>query len=766
MFDTRNAQALYDLVAERAADLITEDRGDHARMMCLMDGHSSIDPAFMSVHNGEFAYRCAADGHDPDTLAQKLSAHTGIPYVYLSGLVTFDPTQVGETPADRKTPERVIAAKPVPQERGELVATYQYRDTDGVTRYTKRRYRRADGTKTFAVYPRLAEHPEIPRVLYNTDLITAAPECPVWIVEGEKDADNLNAALDAGGVATTTYDGSGGKWIDDYTITLAGHPVIVIPDNDTAGETHLRKVVDALSNLVPSITVKRVPKELGKDVSDLLDAGGTLDDLITDDRDQRNPLGFSDAEIADKIADKLRPEFRYTQAEGWHRYNGVTWSQVSDHRVREHVRVTVLNTVADIAKRSIADPNLVPEFKGWQTLLPDGKRRTAVDACAGILEVDIAEFDADPWVLNTPGGLVDLRTGEVEPHAAEHLCTKVTAGSYRPGHTHPAWDTALTSLPEQSREWMKYRFGQAATGVTTSDDLMVILQGRGENGKTTLLDAVASSLGTYAHMGADSLFMSAKNSNVANDLADLRGARLVFVEEITEGRSIDVGRLKKLIGTGKMRGKRLYHEPFEFSPSHTVFATTNYEPVVAETDHGTWRRLRMVRFPYRFVKPGEHIERGTDRQGDPAVRDQVAPTGGRAQSADVADAIVTWIVEGTLGSADPDNMRTPEEVRDSTREWRRSADRILGFWDSGIIERADGWVVPADDLLREFNEWNKDLGAHSGWRMETFAERFAGHDESAGVEKRRVRSKAYQVSSRVPGMLKDQIQAFTGIRFT
>jgi putative DNA primase/helicase len=123
---------------------------------------------------------------------------------------------------------------------------------------------------------------------------------------------------------------------------------------------------------------------------------------------------------------------------------------------------------------------------GWRSMLGAGRMRAVLNLARGIVEHKAAELDHDLDLINTPGGVVDLQTGELLPPDPSLLMTKITKGSYRPGFTHPDWEKALQALPESERQWFQVRIGQAITGHPTPDGIMVTLQGGGENGKSAL----------------------------------------------------------------------------------------------------------------------------------------------------------------------------------------------------------------------------------------------------------------------------------------
>ena len=189
-----------------------------------------------------------------------------------------------------------------------------------------------------------------------------------------------------------------------------------------------------------------------------------------------------------------------------------------------------------------------------------------------------------------------------------------------------------------------------------------------------------------------------------------------------------------------IKARHVHKDNVTFAASHSLFVTTNYVPVVSETDHGTWRRLVLLKFPYSYRKSAGECVRPTDRIGDPTIKLRVQEgTGGQH------DAIVTWAVEGSLRwYADPADALTPtEKIAADTLQWRITADRILGFWTERLIADpgADGASAPcilAEEMTETFNLWLKGNG-HEQWSRETFTPRFAEHQETTrhGVERRR-----------------------------
>lgn len=162
--------------------------------------------------------------------------------------------------------------------RKEPVAVYPYHDAVGRVVYQLYRYVPKDfawATPSGASWKRSARRPLLYRL---PKLLAADPALPVYVVEGEKDADRLCSL----GLVATCNDGGGGrgKWSRAHSLPLRGRSVIILPDNDRTGEEHAQNVAQQLSRLAASIRVLNLPGLPRKgDVSDWLDSGGTLEEL-------------------------------------------------------------------------------------------------------------------------------------------------------------------------------------------------------------------------------------------------------------------------------------------------------------------------------------------------------------------------------------------------------------------------------------------------------------------------------------------------------
>jgi hypothetical protein len=155
-----------------------------------------------------------------------------------------------------------------------IIAAYDYRDERGQVLYQVVRFlpkdfrqRRPNGKGGWTWNLQ-----GVRRVLYRLpELLAAPPEEPAFVVEGEKDVENLRKVE----VLATTNAGGAGKWRADYNEALRGRHVVILPDNDQKGRDHARDVAAQLAGMAASVKVLELPglPEKG-DVSDWLAAGG------------------------------------------------------------------------------------------------------------------------------------------------------------------------------------------------------------------------------------------------------------------------------------------------------------------------------------------------------------------------------------------------------------------------------------------------------------------------------------------------------------
>ncbi len=448
---------------------------------------------------------------------------------------------------------------------------------------------------------------------------------------------------------------------------------------------------------------------------------------------------FTHSVLAARFANEsLAGTTRWAKGLGWMRWDGRRWSRQADEAVVEAARLWVLRCFEVARHRmKISQGDNVTVGK-WISTASASNLRAIVGLAKGIegVHTDAAAFDAHPDLLNVANGVVDLRGHKLLDHDPELLMTRIAHAAYRPGARHPDWDAALEAIPDECRSWAQLRYGQATTGHMTPDDVLIVQQGAGENGKTTITGAIAKTIGDFYVLISDRVLLAHPGDH-PTELMDLRGARLALVEETPEARRLSVARLKKTVGTPQISARYIRQDSVTFDATHSLFLSTNYRPIVEETDHGTWRRLKLLRFPYRWRKPYEQLESPTDRRGDPGLRQRLEEGAGGQH-----EAVLAWLVDGAVAwyALDKTMPEPPRLVEADSWAWRAESDVILAYADERLCFDADAHVM-STELLADLNEWQV---AHSQrpWGDKTLAARFGDHEEAVAhqVEKRLIRA--------------------------
>jgi putative DNA primase/helicase len=235
--------------------------------------------------------------------------------------------------------------------------------------------------------------------------------------------------------------------------------------------------------------------------------------------------------------------------------------------------------------------------RGLDNILTEAKTTPGING-------DKLEFDEDPWLLNCQNGTIDLRTGELMPHNPDHLITKLTPIEYDEDALCPRWDQFLVEVFEGDEDVVEYVKRALAYSMTgdTSWQAWFLLHGRGENGKSRFVDVLRHVVGTdYCHeIDPDELCQQpwAKHTT---ERAALMGVRYLTSEETDEGRQLNEAFVKALTGGGKLRARFMRQDSFEFEPVCKLWLSTNNKPIVKDSSHGFWRRVRLIPFNACFA---------------------------------------------------------------------------------------------------------------------------------------------------------------------
>ena len=305
--------------------------------------------------------------------------------------------------------------------------------------------------------------------------------------------------------------------------------------------------------------------------------------------------------------------------------------------------------------------------------------------------VPVLPFQLDRYkmVLNTPSGVLNLKSGELKEHKPEYYLTKITPVEFSENAECPKWLEFLNEIFDGDKDLIRYiqkAVGYTLTG-STAEQCAFFLYGTGKNGKSTFLDIIRDVFGDYAANIQPETIMVKSNTggNANSDIARLKGARLVTSVEPNEGVRINEGLLKQLTGDDPVTARKLYGEEFEFKPEFKLWIATNHKPIIRGTDMGIWRRIHMI--PFTVQIPEEKVDKNLKHKLKAEM------TG-----------IFKWCVDGCL-MWQREGLKMPKAVLDSVREYRREMDVISAF----IEDKCQiGGSVQSSVLYAAYSSWAEE----------------------------------------------------------
>jgi putative DNA primase/helicase len=573
--------------------------------------------------------------------------------------------------------------------RGRLVATYDYRSSEGVLLLQAVReepkgfkLRRPDDRGGW-----IWSMEGVERVLYNLPALTRADSSQsVFVVEGEKDADNLANI----GLVATTNPGGAGKFRAEHADTLRHRKVVILPDNDDAGRAHCQQVAQLLYGIAAEIRVLELPKLREKgDASDWLAglpaqwsaekrraeleclAGGAP---VWKPPAERNgqPIGpepegnLTELGNARRLVARFGDQVRYSKAHGgWFQWDGVRW--------RPDQTGSIWRLAKDVVRLLGAEAASTIFDRRRQAILRWALKSEERKSIAAMIDLAWSEpgialmpddFDRDPWLLNTPSGTVDLRCGDMRPHDQADLLSKMTSVPFDPAAKCSKWLAALRKSFKENEGLIAYvqrALGYSLTG-NAGEHCLFLCYGTGRNGKNTILDTAHAILGDYATVSDPRIFRASNMRDHPAGLADLMGRRFVPTSEIEEGERLAESLVKRVTGDKVIKARFMRQNWFEFPVLFKVWLLCNDKPEIRGRDEGIWSRIRMIPFDV-VIEERERIK----NYSDILVREE-------------GPGILNWLVEGCL-QWQQQGLNEPKEVVNAGQAYRSEQDLVKQFVD-------------------------------------------------------------------------------------
>jgi putative DNA primase/helicase len=404
---------------------------------------------------------------------------------------------------------------------------------------------------------------------------------------------------------------------------------------------------------------------------------------------------MTDTGNAHRLHDRYGNIIRYSyNRKRWLYWDGKRW-RIDDGAEIKRLADDIIQDIKKDAAKADDEKERDTLWK-WATRTANSKGKEAmIKECQHLEGVPVStdELDAYGEYLNCNNGVVNLATGELLPHDASMMHSKICLCDYDAENARPEkWLKFLSDVTNNNTDLMRYI--QKCVGYSLSGSIeeqcAYFLYGMGNNGKSTFLDTIADMMGDYAANAQPDTIMCKKfgGDGANSDIARLKSARFVTCEEPTEGVRLNEGLLKQLTGGSKVTCRFLYGEEFEYTPEFKIWVATNHKPVIRGTDLGIWRRIKLI--PFEVNIPKEKVDKNL-----------------RYKLREELPQILAWAVEGyQLWRSE--GMQEPQSVLDAVKEYKQEMDLLATFAEQClVIDYNYTEKYRASDLFHLYSCWAK-----------------------------------------------------------
>jgi len=295
-------------------------------------------------------------------------------------------------------------------------------------------------------------------------------------------------------------------------------------------------------------------------------------------------------------------------------------------------------------------------------------------------------WDQDAFLLGTPEGTVDLKTGQLQTSEPTDFITKRTSVAPRAGKP-TRWLQFLDEATGGDQELV--RFLQRICGYALTGDVrehaLFFVYGSGKNGKSVFLNTLQRILGEYAVTSAMETFTASRFDKHPTGFAMLRGARLVTASETEEGRAWAEATIKQLTGGDAITARFMAKDFFTYQPQFKLLIVGNHQPTLHNVDEATRRRFNIIPFTRQPARPDLQLETKLEAEHG---------------------EILQWMIDGCLEWQEF-GLGKPKAVREATEAYFDDQD-LMGQWinDRCVIDNPADASRPFEETSKLFADWS------------------------------------------------------------
>lgn len=434
-------------------------------------------------------------------------------------------------------------------------------------------------------------------------------------------------------------------------------------------------------------------------------------------------IAYADTWVVASVVDWLAERMQFVPETG-HAYvwNGHVW-ETDRKRIHEHLTQIRLIWLSNVVLEQAQSAEDEDDRKKIYSLAAKIQSRSTLTKTLDSLQAHprmtrcVEDFDSNQWELNTPDGIVDLRTGAQrpsDPTALHSRATQVGVSRDRQPVTWLRFLDELTAGDDELQGYLQRLAGYALTG-STQEQIVAFIHGPPLTGKTVFTDTLAKVLGGYHQTASTDTFAASNSDRHPVDLADLAGARLVTALETQEGRSWDGQRIKLLSGGDMVKARFMRQNFFTYQPRYQIIIAGNHEPEIRGGDAAVLRRLHVI--------PFEH----TPPKVDKLLPEKLVGEYG---------AILAWAIDGCL-AWQAQGLAAPEAVASRTDRYKQEEDVVGAFLDECCAVDDPTAQTTRQQLFNAWKIWCHERGEEPG-TLKQLRRRFQGHARTLGFEETRI----------------------------
>jgi P4 family phage/plasmid primase-like protien len=405
---------------------------------------------------------------------------------------------------------------------------------------------------------------------------------------------------------------------------------------------------------------------------------------------ERAPVEYSDRAMSNRLIAAHGDDVKYCDAlGGWLVWQGTHWARDETMKVEDWAGEILSRASGEVLKRPDFAPTKADRLA--EKLASHGARSAVVNYARADRRVATAadQFDADPWILNTPAGVVDLTTGQMRERTPGEALIACTAAAPNFSRRPMRWLEFLNEATKGDKamiDFLQVWSGYLLTGQTI-EQKFAFLYGPGGNGKSVFVNTIAAVMGSYAGKSAMETFTASQNDRHPTELAKLRGLRMVYASETSDGKRWNESRIKEITGGEPVTARFMHKDEFSYTPIFKLMFMGNTRPELRNVDEGIKRRLLLVPFTV------------TPAKVDPFLTEKLR---------EEFDAILGWMIEGAL-MWQAIGLVAPETVLAATTEYFEDED-ALGRWMKERCYINQASTALTSDLYDDWREWCGENG--------------------------------------------------------